>query len=72
MASGDSASNRTTGKIGLFLSDEQAQLDTENAFVYSYGAETVENATKELFAGLRALDEQGATTILRKDLQKLV
>ena len=51
-------------KIGLFLSDEQAaQLDTENAFVYSYGAETVENATKELFAGLRALDEQGATTI---------
>ena len=27
---------------------------------------------KELFAGLRALDEQGATTILRKDLQKLV
>ena len=63
MASGDSASKRTTGKIGLFLSDKQAQLDTENVFVYSYGAETVENATKELFAGLRALDEQGATTI---------
>ena len=63
MASGDSASKRTT-KIGLFLSDKQAaQLDTENVFVYSYGAETVENATKELFAGLRALDEQGATTI---------
>ena len=51
MASGDSASKRTTGKIGLFLSDKQAaQLDTENVFVYSY-------------AGLRALDEQGATTI---------
>ncbi len=33
----------------------------------------LKNATKELFAGLRALDEQGATTIfLRKDLQKLV
>ena len=64
MASGDSASKRTTGKNRLILSDEQAaQLDTENAFVYSYGAETVENATKELFAGLRALDEQGATTI---------
>lgn len=54
-------------KIGLFLSDEQAaQLDTENAFVYSYGAETVENATKELFAGLRALDQQGATTIFAR------
>ena len=64
MASGDSASNRTTGKNRLILSDKQAaQLDTENVFVYSYGAETVENATKELFAGLRALDEQGATTI---------
>ena len=72
MASGDS-SKRTTGKNRLILSDKQAaQLDTENVFVYSYGAETVENATKELFAGLRALDEQGATTILRKDLQKLV
>lgn len=52
MASGDSASKEQQEKIGLFLSDEQAaQLDTENAFVYSYGAETVENATKNYLQG---------------------
>ena len=52
MASGDSASKRTTGKNRLILSDEQAaQLDTENTFVYSYGAETVENATKNYLQG---------------------
>jgi L-threonylcarbamoyladenylate synthase len=51
-------------QVGLFVSHSLAQqLSNQNALTVSYGEDTVENATKMLFAGLRSLDEQGAEII---------
>lgn len=51
-------------KVGLFISEEQIKpLELTDTLVFSYGEESIEAATKELFAGLRSLDEQGAEII---------
>lgn len=56
-------------KIGLLLPEFLAkEMIDEDVLVVSYGANTVENATKALFAGLRNLDEQGADLIFVQGL----
>ncbi|MHC5230052.1 L-threonylcarbamoyladenylate synthase [Enterococcus sp. LJL99] len=46
-------------KIGLYADDGRVnQLNEQIAASFSYGDKTVERATKELFAGLRSLDEE--------------
>lgn len=46
-------------KVGIYASQELVELfEANSAATFSFGADTVENATRFLFAGLRELDEK--------------